>query len=200
MVHLIRDLSDGRIRPLEIDLNRPRPPDGGVRHRRAYGCPLSFGAPCHSVVLDVRALDIPLPGASRELAEYNDQIVVGWLAKLDRNDIETRVRALLFQQLPTSPVTKEDIAKRLCMSPRTLQVKLSRCNTTFQELVGETRLALARGYMGNSALSITEIAYMLGFSDTSNFSRAFRRWTGHSPRAYVSRLRDVATAEHRLNA
>ena len=73
------------------------------------------------------------------------------------------------------------------MSPRTLQMKLSKCDTTFQEIVSEVRLALARGYMGNSARSITEIGYMLGFSDTSNFSRAFRRWTGKSPNELRSR-------------
>lgn len=193
MIRLIRDLSDGRILPLAIDLNRPTPPDGGARHRRAFGCPLTFGAICHSVVYDAHALDISLPGACGELAAHNDQLVIAWLAKLDRNDIETRVRALLFQQLPLSQVTKEDIARQLCMSPRTLQVKLSKCNKTFQELVGESRRALACGYMRNSALSITEIAYSLGFSEPSNFSRAFRRWTGYSPRAYVTRLRNEAS-------
>ncbi len=75
------------------------------------------------------------------------------------------------------------------MSPRTLQIKLSKSNTTFQDVVNETRRALACGYIENSGMSITEIAYLLGFSDTSNFSRAFRRWTGRSPRAYADRLR-----------
>jgi AraC-like DNA-binding protein len=187
LVQLIGQLSDGRIRPTAVDLHRPTPPDGGVRHRRAFGCPVSFGSPYVSLVFEARALDAALPGASRELAQYNEQIVVGYLAKLDRSDVEARVRALLLEQLPLGVVTKEHIAKRLCMSPRTLQVKLSKCSTTFQDVVNDTRRALACGYMDNSALSVTEIAYMLGFSDTSNFSRAFRRWTGCSPREYAAR-------------
>lgn len=187
LVELIRQLSDGRIRPTSIDLHRPTPPDGGIRHRRAFGCPVGFGATYVSMEFDAHLLDAALPGASRELAQYNEQLVVGYLAKLNRNDVELRVRALLLQQLPLGAVTKDDIAKHLCMSPRTLQVKLSKHNTTFQDVVNETRHALACGYMQNSALSITEIAYMLGFSDTSNFSRAFRRWTGQSPREYLAK-------------
>ena len=189
LVHLFSELSDGKVRPIRIEQHRPRPPDDGVRHRRAFGCPVSFGHSHTSLVFDASALDVPLTGASRELAEQNEQIVVGYLAKLDRSDIRTRVRALLIQQLPSGSVTKESIAKKLRMSARTLQLKLARSNTTFHDVVNQTRLALALGYIDNSAMSITEIAYLLGFSDTSNFSRAFRRWTGHSPRHYVARSR-----------
>ena len=190
LVNLIRELSDGRIGPTSLDLHRPAPPDGGLRHRQAFGCPVSFGAAHVTITFDAGTLDVPLPGASRELAEQNDRIVVGYLAKLDRSDIQTRVRALLMRQLASGGVSKEYVAKQLCMSPRTLQIKLSQTNTTFQDVVNETRHALACGYMENSGRSITEIAYLVGFSDTSNFSRAFRRWTGRSPRDYVAQLHD----------
>jgi AraC-like DNA-binding protein len=187
LARLIVTVSDGKARPTRIDLHRPAPPDDGVRHRRAFGCPVSFDAPYTSFVFDNSALDVALTGACRELAENNERIVVGYLAKLDRSDIQMRVRALLLQELANGNVTKESIAKKLCMSPRTLQIKLAKSNTTFQDVVNETRRALACGYIENSGMSITEIAYTLGFSDTSNFSRAFRRWTGHSPRAYLAR-------------
>ncbi|HTK97969.1 MAG TPA: AraC family transcriptional regulator [Pseudomonadales bacterium] len=187
LVHLIAELSDGTIRPIRVEQHRPAPPDDGVRHRRAFGCPVSFGAPHTLLIFRAEALDLPLTGASRELAEQNERIVVAYLAKLDRGDIQNRVRAILLQQLPSGTATKEGVAGKLCMSPRTLQVKLSKSGTTFQDVVNETRQALACGYMDNSGLSITEIAYLLGFSDTSNFSRAFRRWTGRSPRAYLAR-------------
>ena len=192
LVHFIAELSDGRIRPTRIEQHRPMPADDGARHRSAFGCPVTFGAPFTTLVFRRDALDVPLTGASRELAEQNEHLVVGYLAKLDRCDIQTRVRAILLQQMPSGNVTKEDVANRLCMSPRTLQVKLSKSGTTFQGVVNETRQALACGYMNSSAMSITEIAYLLGFSDTSNFSRAFRRWTGHSPSTYAYELRNVS--------
>ena len=188
LVRLFSELSDGKIRPIRIEQHRPRPPDDGVRHVRAFGCPVGFGFSHTSLVFDVSALDIPLTGASRELAEQNERIVVGYLAKLDRSDIQARVRAELLREFPSGSVTKESIAKKLCMSPRTLQLKLAKTNTTFHEVVDQTRLSLARGYIDSSAASITEIAYLLGFSDPSNFSRAFKRWTGHSPRDYMALL------------
>lgn len=190
LVNLIRELSDGKIGPIRVEMHRAAPPDSGIRHSDAFGCPVHFGFPYTSIVFNRSALDIPFNGGSSELAEYNERIVVTYLAKLERNDIRMRVRALLLQDLPAGGVTKDGIAKKLFMSPRTLQVKLANNDTTFQEIVNETRFALARGYIDNSSMSITEVAYMLGFSDTSNFTRAFRRWTGVSPSAYVARRRD----------
>ena len=189
LMDLIRELSDGKIGPLEVVLHRPTPPDDGKRHRRALRCPVHFGRLYPTIKFDARVVDAPLPGGSRELAEHNERIVVGYLAKLDRNDVVTRVRSILLQLLASGEVTKDDVAKRLFMSPRTLQVKLAKANTTFQDIVNETRHALACGYIENSSIPITEIAYLLGFSDPSNFSRAFRRWTGQSPRAYADQLR-----------
>ncbi len=196
LVDQIVALSDGTIRPLRIEQHRTVPPDGGRRHCRAFGCPVTFDALHTSLIFQSDALDVPLPGASRDLAEQNERLVVGYLAKLDRSDIQARVRAILLQHLPSGRLTKEDVARRMFMSPRTLQVKLLKSSTTFQDVVNETRRALACGYIESSAMSITEIAFLLGFSDTSNFSRAFRRWTGHSPSAYANRLRHSASGSH----
>jgi AraC-like DNA-binding protein len=189
IVRQIDDLSEGSVRPLDIELRRPTPPDGGVRHEQAFGCPIRFGAEMCTFRFDPAALDAPFTGASRELAEHNEKIIVTYLSKFDRSDIENRVRALLLQEMPSGTVTKERVAQKLFMSPRTLQIKLSKCQTTFQVLVNETRQALAYGYMDNSSMSVTEIAYLLGFSDTSNFSRAFRRWTGCTPTEHRERAR-----------
>jgi AraC-like DNA-binding protein len=67
------------------------------------------------------------------------------------------------------------------MSPTTLQFKLSNRGTNFHELLDSIRRELALSYVQQSALSITEITFLLGFSDTSNFTRAFKRWEGISP-------------------
>jgi AraC-like DNA-binding protein len=75
------------------------------------------------------------------------------------------------------------------MSPRTLQRRLADEQTSYQALVREVREDLASGYLTESRLSISEIAYLLGFSDVSTFHRAFRRWTHETPRAYRRRTR-----------
>ncbi len=70
--------------------------------------------------------------------------------------------------------------------PRTLQRKLNDAGTTFNAVVEDTRRELAQRYLKQPDLAISEIAYLLGFSETGNFSRAFKRWAGASPSDYRS--------------
>jgi AraC-like DNA-binding protein len=73
------------------------------------------------------------------------------------------------------------------MSPRTLQRRLAGERTSYQALVREVREDLARAYLAESRLAISEIAFVLSFSDVSTFHRAFRRWTRQTPLAYRRR-------------
>jgi AraC-like DNA-binding protein len=63
-------------------------------------------------------------------------------------------------------------------------VKLAERNSSFQDLLAQVRQSLALAYMEQARVSITEMSFLLGFADTSSFTRAFRRWTGKSPREY----------------
>jgi AraC-like DNA-binding protein len=67
------------------------------------------------------------------------------------------------------------------MSPATLYLKLAERGTSFQALLDNTRKDLACNYLHQATRSVTEVTFLLGFSDTSNFTRAFKRWTGSSP-------------------
>ena len=70
------------------------------------------------------------------------------------------------------------------MSQRTLQRKLSDIGLSYQQLLDETRHELARRYLDDQGKSVTEITFLLGFSEQSAFTRAFKRWSGMSPSAY----------------
>jgi AraC-like DNA-binding protein len=67
------------------------------------------------------------------------------------------------------------------LSSRSLELKLANEGTNFQQTLDDTRRSLASGYIEQSGIAITEIAYLLGFSDAANFTRAFKRWSGKSP-------------------
>ena len=71
------------------------------------------------------------------------------------------------------------------MSLRNLQRRLEEEGTSYRQALNETRRDIARSYLDEGHTSVTEIAFLLGFADTSGFSRAFRRWTGLSPRAHI---------------
>jgi AraC-like DNA-binding protein len=114
----------------------------------------------------------------------NDQTVVDYLARFDRASITMQVRSKIIAQLPEGVPKQEDIAGTLHVSVRSLQRRLKSEQTSFKHLLNDTRKALAVQYIRESYRSLGEITYLLGFSDPSNFNRAFKRWMGETPSRY----------------
>ena len=92
-----------------------------------------------------------------------------------------RIKKALVEALPGGTTSIEDMAKRLHVSKRSLQRRLSEEGTSFQQLLNETRFKMSERYLRDSSLSIPEISFLLGFRDTSSFFRAFHGWTGSTP-------------------
>jgi AraC-like DNA-binding protein len=126
-------------------------------------------------------VDETLAGANAELARVNDQVVTRRLAKMDQSDIVTRVQVVLTDQLPVGGVSDESVAEALHMSVRTMHRKLTEVNQNFRGLLVELRRNLAEQYILDNSLTLTEISLLLGFSEPSSFSRAFKNWTGTTP-------------------
>lgn len=181
VLRLMRMAYQGDLYPLRVELRRPVPAGGDAPYLEHFDCPVLFGGESLSLYFDLATMRQPLPGASREMAQHNDQIVMRYLEKLDRDDIVSRVRAHIVTGLSGGSFSRAAIAASVHMSASTLQTRLARAGLSFQQLLDATRHELALGYIEQSRLSITEMAFMLGFSDLSNFIRAFKRWTGCSP-------------------
>ena len=120
-------------------------------------------------------------GRITEARQVKIGIANQYLARMERNNIEARVREVLEQQLQESEPSQEDVAELLNVSARTLQRKLGDAGTTFKEILDDTRHALALAFLSEPQHSVSEVTYLLGFSCGSSFTRAFRRWTGQSP-------------------
>lgn len=166
--------------PLRVGFRRERPKDMS-QYERLFGCRAAFGRDFDSFVLKRAVADFPLPTSNRQLAAVHDRILMEELARLDRNDVLTRARAALLERLATGEVSEEILAADLNVSRRTLQRRLADGNTTYESLLDATRRDLALRYIDDPAKSIIEIAFLLGYSQHSVFTRAFRRWTGRSP-------------------
>jgi AraC-like DNA-binding protein len=111
--------------------------------------------------------------------------VLALLAKLPKAEATTdAVRRLLAEKLANGPPTLEQIARRLRMSARTLHRRLDQEGTSFRRILAEVRREVAARHLREPQLAVGEIAFLLGFSEASAFHRAFKRWTGHAPRAY----------------
>jgi AraC-like DNA-binding protein len=183
-LRFMRLLYNRPLTPLRIALLRDCPPQGPQPYLREFGIEPAFGASEDMIAFPAAAMDEALPGASADLAQYNDRIAADCLARLNRSDIVARVRAAIIERLSSGECTRARIARDLAMSQAVLQLKLADRGTSFHHLLDETRCELALGYLRQPTLSITEIAFLLGFSDASNFTRAFKRWKSAPPSAF----------------
>jgi AraC-like DNA-binding protein len=161
------------------------PPANAARYAEELRCPITFGAPETRLVLRREVFDLPLRRTDPGLYRYLEQHAATLQAQLpDRASVASQVRQQLIESIRDGEPEQPAIARRLAMSERTLQRRLQKENTTFAALVDEVRRELARAYLRDDRLAIFEVAFLLGFSEPSAFNRAFRRWTGKSPREH----------------
>jgi AraC-like DNA-binding protein len=187
VVRSIRMALHENFSPSRVCLARPHPQGLAQSYTDYFGCPVEFDTPFSAIFIPEEALGEKLPSANPELTRLYEQLTIDYLEKIDRADFPGRVYKELTRLLPTGVSGKEQVAQALNMSTRTLYNKLESAGTTFREVLDDTRRGLAEAYIGQN-LPIYEIAYLIGFSDTANFSRAFKKWTGKSPMEYRESL------------
>ena len=173
------------IMPVHVTMQRPEPVDKSP-YEKIFGPSIQYSADAHRLSFDTTLANTPLATANPELARLNDQTVIDYLARYERSNLTMQVRAKIIEGLPDGRPSQEDIAETLNTSLRSLQRRLRDEDTTFKDLLNETQQELALQYMRDTSRSIGEVTYLLGFSEPSNFTRAFKRWTGKSPGEFRS--------------
>lgn len=170
--------------PKSVNISWLPPNELRGQYSKVFGCEVDFGANVTSIEFDYFDLDKPFPASNKELAREHDNVVVEFLAKAAKIDLRYQVYSKLIELLPSGACNRDSVAQALNMSTGTFHSKLKKEGTNFQELLDETRYSLAESYVSRNDISLTEIAYLLGYTNSSNFSRAFKSWTGETPRAY----------------
>lgn len=156
-------------------------------YERIFQTPLQFAMPTNRLVFDANCLNWPVLSSNANLLPLFEQQAEAMLNQMNRTDRYTQqVVQTLVQQLKGELPTIDAIAHQLAISVRQLQRELQAEGTSFQQLLDETRRELALRHLENSATPIHDIAFLLGFSEPSAFHRAFKRWTGKTPRSYRS--------------
>ncbi len=143
-----------------------------------------FGMPVYRLLFDARQLDLPLRTANPEAAALARAHCERELALLGIVDLPSRVRALLVCGESGYP-SVEDVAARLCVSPRTLKRRLQAHGQSFSGLLEEVRKRDALRLLAAPGMTVTEAAARMGYSNRVNFSRAFKGWMGVSPGEYL---------------
>lgn len=146
---------------------------------------MRFGADEHALVYEKPQLDRTRTSVNPGLSMALEQHATRLLAELPSPaTFEVRVREQIVASLGSGSTSATQIAERLRLSERTLRRRLRESGVAFSDLLAEVRRDLAARYLGDPSLSITEVGLLLGFSDTSSFQRAFRRWYGVPPSEY----------------
>ncbi|MBB5186100.1 MAG: AraC-like DNA-binding protein [Zhongshania aliphaticivorans] len=153
--------------------------------KQQFGDCLRFDQPTSCVYLDRACLDYALIKLDANWVQALAQpIRYLFEDNSDSNDFIVAVRKTLLRLLPSGDMNIDKAAEALNISRRTLQRRLAEQGTQFLQVLQELRAELAIQYLSDERLSITDIAFLLGYMDQSSFSGAFRSWHGQSPRDY----------------
>jgi len=171
--------------PAKVVFMRPRAAPAEV-YREVLGCPVEFDGRHIAIWFDAAAAARPVLSGNAELAAEADKLSARYMDALAPESTAARVRSLLLKAMPSGEFSRDAIARSLNQSASTLQRRLRDEGATYQELLDATRHEMALDYLRQGRHSLVDVAFLLGFTDQSNFTRAFRRWTGKTPREYLS--------------
>ena len=185
LLHGARLLTQAPIVPVEVRFTHAAPDDASV-HEKFFQCPVRFGQRDTAMVFRPEDLALKLPKADAQLGAFlrtmaNDALERKAGAAPTELD---QVKRMIAQEQHRGVPTLDRVAKRLATSERTLRRRLEQSGTSFRNVLDDTRAELARSYVKDERLPLTEVAFLLGFSEPSAFHRAFKRWTDTTPSAW----------------
>ena len=188
IVRCCREITGRELNPTAVRIMHQRV-DASADFDGFFGRSVEFWADRDEIAFAGDAAKLPVVNADRHL----NRLLIGYcenvLARRSsrQHAIQADVENTLAALLPHGQTRLENVAERLHVSPRTLRRKLAAEGVTFARILEDLRFALAKRYLADQDLSISRIAWMLGYTEVSAFSHAFRRWSGGAPRATRSR-------------
>jgi AraC-like DNA-binding protein len=171
--------------PLEVQFGHPGPANT-AEHLRIFSVPVLFDCASNAFVIEREFLQRQVPAADPRLygilRRYLERVLEEMPALQD--DLLESARSTIAGLMRDGDPTLLRVAKNLALSPRTLERRLDERGLSFTTLIADTRRRFAINYLKDPNNTLTEIAFLLGYSEVSAFNRAFKRWTGRTPMAY----------------
>ncbi len=185
MMKVGRNLTRVDWKPREVHFEHAQP-ENVSEHERIFRAPVRFNKPLTKLIFDSSILSLPIAEADLTLGSLLERQAEDLLAKSPRHEgaFVNQVQQLIEENLRGGELRMEAVCQKSGISSRTLQRKLKEEGTSYQELLEETQREMSELYLQKPEIAICEVAYLLGFSQPSAFHRAFRRWTGLTPKAY----------------
>lgn len=184
MLHAIRQIAGRFVAAVEVSMPHAASPAHEALDR-FFSTPVRWQAPQMSLVLPRGAVEWPVTQFNSRLRDYFQQQCDTLMQRfVDDAPLTAQVRKLLALGMDGRVPTMSQVAKSMALSTRTLQRKLAEEGTSLQLLLDEVRAELAKRYLARPGISASEVTYLVGFADTSAFFKAFKRWTGVTPKSF----------------
>jgi AraC-like DNA-binding protein len=168
--------------PLELHFSHAEP-SYRAEYERVFQAPITFGTTWNALRFDPEFLTLRQPPINRYVFGVLSERAEALLKSLESaKTTRGQVEGLLIPDLHKGEQSIERIAEKMGLSRQTLYRKLKAEGVTFEKVLDELRHKMALHYLNGKKVSVNETAYLVGFSEPSAFSRAFRRWTGTSPK------------------
>ncbi|MEP4052982.1 MAG: AraC family transcriptional regulator ligand-binding domain-containing protein [Litorimonas sp.] len=183
-----KEVSTKRFMPLAVYFKHPSRGDTSV-YEKHFGCSVYFETERDALLVSEDSLEEPNRLGDETIASFFDRHLEQELTELTNDEgLEQSVRRAVANVLSEGVPTLSSIASEMGIGPRTLQRRLSDNGHSFQSVVDTARHELAQQLLRETEYSLAEIAFLTGFSEQSGFSRAFKRWSGKTPRSYRLRV------------
>lgn len=190
-VQFVRNLTGQAVTPERVCFRHAAPADTRP-YQDFFGCPVLFDQPYISIRMPLTVFDLPVGQADAALLAMMERQAALLLGQLqDANDLVRSVRASIAKRAREGDLNIDQVAASLNVSARTLHRHLAQDGWNFRGLRNDTRRKLAESYLRDPALTLGEIAWLLGYSEQSAFTRAFHQWTGRSPGAWKKDLQPL---------
>jgi AraC-like DNA-binding protein len=197
LIRVSRHLTERPLKPLAVRIMH-RIPGDIAKLERFLDATIAAEADVDEIEFPAASWDLPIVSADPHLHRLCVQACEEALARRDRkpSPLKVRVENAIAALLPHGQAHHDLVAARLGMSPRTLARRLAAEDSSFTAILAQMRSALAERYLADRALPISQIAWLLGYTEIGTFTRAFQRWTGMAPSA--ARARQQRSVERSL--
>lgn len=182
---IAREVSpSGNFNPLEVHVKHAGP-KSVAGHERYFGCPVFFDQDRDGLLISNQALENPNRLGDIGITQFLLQHLDHELAQVaEAQSLEERTKEVIARALSDGLPKMDDVARRLGTSVRSLHRRLAEHGLTFQMLTEDTRRELAEGLLRDDRYSLSDVAFLTGFSEQSSFNRAFKRWVGDTPASF----------------
>lgn len=164
------------------------------RYRHFFGCPVSFNKETNECWVNSQLLPVTTAYANANAFESCSRLCQSSLDTLRQRDVIILQLKSWLTSLPREFPKLEDAASRVDINSRALRRKLEELGTNFTRLIAETKVDQAKTFLEKRDLSVRDISELLGYSEVTNFRRAFKSWTGVSPKHYRQNAQNKITA------